>query len=371
MDGAAQCLHCTHTAPTEADWLNFCELMHKHHSIQVDTGLIHFNSKGDGMGLLDSFRSAKGLAALLADMKSLAGLDKFLAENSDASPKIESGRTGISGATVTAWNLWSQSSLSPTSSPSSLLKGLRLVDGRYQPTQSHVPALSSLVREQVDDNWHGEIQEIGGLEMSKSDLKTMTSLDEMATTCCAELVALITPENLQNILTHTGIRILNRPNPLCDFVVKFGWDDLTFLNQVDGSHHFAAARYIAGQLGIKVPISGRKVSFEFDQKSVAALNDQFTMFTIRSDMLYDFLTAMQPCGAPYYTRPLPPPHHLHTTAIFLPKDDNLSVKVAERLHQAGWLDLGQHFQLVGVLKPSLSTSDEDIESDRLCDAPRF
>ncbi|RGE40953.1 hypothetical protein DZC30_19590 [Comamonas testosteroni] len=40
LDGASQCLHCTHTRPDNADWLKFCELMLKHHGIEVDTSLI-------------------------------------------------------------------------------------------------------------------------------------------------------------------------------------------------------------------------------------------------------------------------------------------------------------------------------------------
>lgn len=42
LAGADQCLHCTHEKATEADWLEFCALMWKHHHIDVDRGLISF-----------------------------------------------------------------------------------------------------------------------------------------------------------------------------------------------------------------------------------------------------------------------------------------------------------------------------------------
>lgn len=42
MGGAAQCLHCTHTAATHSDWLTFCRLMAEHHGIRVKDDLIHF-----------------------------------------------------------------------------------------------------------------------------------------------------------------------------------------------------------------------------------------------------------------------------------------------------------------------------------------
>lgn len=36
MAGSSQCLHCTHEKPTKAVWLEFCELMQRHHGIAVD-----------------------------------------------------------------------------------------------------------------------------------------------------------------------------------------------------------------------------------------------------------------------------------------------------------------------------------------------
>lgn len=40
MQGASQCLHCTHVKPDQADWVNFCELMNTHYGILVDQALI-------------------------------------------------------------------------------------------------------------------------------------------------------------------------------------------------------------------------------------------------------------------------------------------------------------------------------------------
>lgn len=40
LAGADQCLHCTHSKPNQADWMEFCALMQKHYSIVVDSTLI-------------------------------------------------------------------------------------------------------------------------------------------------------------------------------------------------------------------------------------------------------------------------------------------------------------------------------------------
>lgn len=40
LQGASQCLHCTHSAPTHDDWLLFCHLMHQHHGIVVSSDIL-------------------------------------------------------------------------------------------------------------------------------------------------------------------------------------------------------------------------------------------------------------------------------------------------------------------------------------------
>lgn len=47
LAGADQCLHCTHTRPSRADWLTFCELMLEHHGIHVDQAAIDMGGPCD------------------------------------------------------------------------------------------------------------------------------------------------------------------------------------------------------------------------------------------------------------------------------------------------------------------------------------
>ncbi len=42
LEGAAECLHCTHTKPKEEDWVLFCNLIHKHYGITVSKDLVTF-----------------------------------------------------------------------------------------------------------------------------------------------------------------------------------------------------------------------------------------------------------------------------------------------------------------------------------------
>ena len=40
IEGAPQCLHCTHEAPSHHDWLTFCDLMQKLRNISVPVEIL-------------------------------------------------------------------------------------------------------------------------------------------------------------------------------------------------------------------------------------------------------------------------------------------------------------------------------------------
>lgn len=43
LQGAGQCIYCTHEPPTESDWLLFCGKMRDHFGINVDPQLVQFD----------------------------------------------------------------------------------------------------------------------------------------------------------------------------------------------------------------------------------------------------------------------------------------------------------------------------------------
>lgn len=42
LEGAGQCIHCTHEPATESDWQLFCLKINEHHGINVDSQLVQF-----------------------------------------------------------------------------------------------------------------------------------------------------------------------------------------------------------------------------------------------------------------------------------------------------------------------------------------
>lgn len=268
-------------------------------------------------------------------------LPKFLQESQDVSPAIHSGRTGIASGTVMAWHRWRGASEYSTL-PKGRLKGWRMEGDRYQPCEQHIQALCDLVNESITTSWDTEIQQIGGFSSSKSRLEELESIDVMAIRKSPEMVDEITEQKLKSNLAWREIRIINSPDTTADFFVKHGWDDLTYLINDGGSHHFAAARHIAGKLELKVPLRGSLVKYSIDRDSVIALRREFEMFTIRAESLPDFFDAMRQFGAPFFRQELPGPRHQDTCAVFLPRSSERSMKAAQLLHAAGWTDLGEH-----------------------------
>lgn len=46
LQGASQCLYCTHTRPGQAEWQLFCQLMHRHYGISVPQSLVRLEGGG-------------------------------------------------------------------------------------------------------------------------------------------------------------------------------------------------------------------------------------------------------------------------------------------------------------------------------------
>ncbi|AIB42830.1 DUF6685 family protein [Pseudomonas sp. WCS374] len=198
------------------------------------------------------------------------------------------------------------------------------------------------VTEQV--RWSCEIQEVGGFGASKSELQNFKSMDAMVERNSQEMITPVTKEKLEENLRWDEIRIISREKTT-DHFATWEWDGKVFLINGGGSHHFAAAKYIARLLGIKVPLSGRYVTYGINQVAVASLRRDFDMFVMSwtTDHHLAFHKAMQSFEATYYWKALPRPY-TDQCAIFLPKAEKRSAKIAQVLHEAGFQDLGKYLK---------------------------
>jgi hypothetical protein len=195
----------------------------------------------------------------------------------------------------------------------------------------------------VLEDWVCDIREVDGFLTSKSKLSAFSSTDAMVETNSRELIAEVTAAQLAKNLEHREIRILHQSNKT-DYFERFLWDGRLFLMNNGGSHHLAAAKYIAARLGERVPLYAKLHSYVLNGRAVASLRADFELFALPDtlEICSPFHEAMHMFGATWLWHPFPRPYAEDVMAVFLPRSAARSMKVADVLRQVGALDLGRY-----------------------------
>lgn len=206
--------------------------------------------------------------------------------------------------------------------------------------------LTQLSTRQQFEKWKLDITDIEGLCASKSPLDQHSTLDDFAEARASHLINPLTLPQLRACLDHDQVKI-TRPTNNADYLLQYSWDGRIFLANDGGSHHFAAARYIASKLNTPVSLEARLYRYCMNSATVRQLCDSYEIFALPSDLVLGghFCIALRRMGAEYYFTPLPNQYRdFH--AVFLPKNKVRSMRVANVLRQSGVTDLGQHLTLL-------------------------
>ena len=172
------------------------------------------------------------------------------------------------------------------------LNGFNNDNGHYSCFSEVVNELLNFTTCKIIENWQCDIQEIVGLSCSKSTLKDFATLDQMVETNSQEMITPVTIDKLHQNLEHREIRIIHNENT-DDHFVQYMWDGRLFLINAGGSHHFAAARYIANRLNISVSLSGKLYIYSINEQSVISLCNKYEMFIINVKYLLHFHEIMR------------------------------------------------------------------------------
>jgi hypothetical protein len=287
--------------------------------------------------------------SLLEDFGYPASLINLVREDSGLNRHLVEHEKGVGAFEIVRWNDFGNL-LSEDHIHRRRLSGWTRCPGAY-----HNYGSTSIVREDLlnlgtvieQEQWSCEIQEIDGFSGSKSELHKFKSTDAMVERNSQEMINPVTQEQLEKNLRWDEIRIISREKTT-DHFATWEWDGRVFLINSGGSHHFAAAKYIAKRLEIKVPLSGRYVTFGINQVAVASLRRDFDIFVMSwtTDHQLGFHKVMQNFEATYYWKALPRPYS-EQCAIFLPKSEKRSAKVAQVLHKAGFQDFGKYLKALG------------------------
>jgi len=254
---------------------------------------------------------------------------------------IEPEKNISSTNSVVAWHEWCTITHWPRRRLGELM-GWKYSVGSYSSFFEYRDEFSNIGSCEIKEDWECDIQDVSGLLTSKSELAHFASLDELVETNSRDMIDTITEEKLRKNLAHDEIRIIN-PENLDDSFERYLWDGRLFLMNSGGSHHFAAARYIAARINIPVPLKGKLRTYSLNKAAIDSLQRDFDMFVISNDTETNlcFHDAMQSFRATYIWQYMPR-HYEDSRAILLPKSDPRSMKVASVLREAGFIDLGNY-----------------------------
>lgn len=205
----------------------------------------------------------------------------------------------------------------------------------------HRPEYAQIVQRAIVEDWGCDITDVQGFAGSKSELRNFTSTDQMVETNSPDMIESISPAKLAENLAHREIRIIHAPG--IDYFQRYAWDGRLFLINSGGSHHFAAAKYIAARLPQAVALRGKLVTHSLNALAIASLQRDYEMFVISdaTPIRRGFHEAMEAFRATWLGHSMPRPLQ-NTQAILLPKAERRSMQVASLLRKAGVADLGAH-----------------------------
>lgn len=243
----------------------------------------------------------------------------------------------IATSSVVQWHTWADRARQE-------LRGWRYDGCHYSEFTVDDALLSDFTTCETTEGWECDIQDVSGVECSESDLTSFTSLDAMVETVAPHMITPVSKDKLRETLSSSKIRILHESDS-SDYVVRYSWDRRFLLMSGGDSREFAAARYIAARLGVRVPVVGRLHMYRLNGPKITALRGEFDMFALSHSPTASnaFFEAMRLFRATFISTPLPRPFD-DRRAILLPKAEHRSAKVATALRRAGFVDLGKHLE---------------------------
>jgi hypothetical protein len=216
------------------------------------------------------------------------------------------------------------------------------------------------------------IRDVQGLSSSKGPIENFSELDDFATTCCTDLLSDVSPQAARELLSKGNIRLWvdgREPKGAPDNFVWHQWDERIFFNNSDGSHHFAAARWISLQNRTNIKVGASLTLHTINMATVINLVNQFDMFFVgkpapavpscgmgsgleSDEVLHHLLSRLQ---TPWAHLSLPRCAH-DGFLLILPKASDRSREVAQLLRDAGLTDAGHLLSAAALNRPFFPTS---------------
>lgn len=272
-------------------------------------------------------------------------LKRLLYQHPEICSTGDQEQESIAHSSVVRWDRFGSDAVSICNrKPVGKLLGWKHVGPYYESFHVDRPELVQISVRTVVENWTCDISQVHGFSSSKSELTAFSTTDEMVEANSQEMIDEVTSEKLQKNLAHSEIRIIHDRSRTSDHFQIYDWDKRVFLMNSGGSHHFAAAKYIALRLGEPVPLRGKLYRDRLNVEAIHSLLKDFEIIGLNDDALLinEFWDAMKQYRATWLWTHMPAPYTGNMRAIFLPKNNKRSMRVARELHLAGAFDIGSH-----------------------------
>ena len=211
----------------------------------------------------------------------------------------------------------------------------------YESYITKIAGYDRMGQRKVVDDWSCDIRDVHGVGASKSNLSAFKSLSDMAIATSPDLVREVSLDALERNLAHENIGARHNPQSSDHFEFNL-WSPHVYLNNSGGSHHFAAAKHIAEELGEPVILRRKAVANLLDAGAVMATLKEYEMFAIPGEVRFanELHEALASYRAGYFMHPLPDPFS-NANVILLPRDDARSMQVAQTFRECGATSVGE------------------------------
>jgi len=214
--------------------------------------------------------------------------------------------------------------------------------GSMEKEQLAVSEITGLVQKETTENYSCNLTDIAGMNSSSSNISSAKDMEEFAQMFCPDYIKPVTESRLIEMITYFSVK-------LDDMTFSaFSWADRgLYWNNDNGSHHLAAARHIALQLGMDWPLQGRLYRYTLSKSAVALLSRRWHLVLIPSLTAYSvFMDAMKRDRCPFGLSELP--ENLHSrqggkkglNVVWLDRHDRRAKSAAVVLLDAGFTDIG-------------------------------
>lgn len=121
---------------------------------------------------------------------------------------------------------------------------------------------------------------------------------------------------------------------------SYSWDRYRIhLPNNGGSHHFAAAKYIADQINKKIPINGKLKTYQLEADSIHSLLREFDLFAIVNHTRCVIENECKNFNAPVGFFDAPKPFN-DQTIVFLSKTNKRAIQISKLFRQLDLYNFG-------------------------------